>query len=203
MERPSESRRRDVRIRQRRRGENRDASRRRGRIQRAAHGGKLREQGVQRVLRRRQAEEERDGDARGRDQRARRRHAAAGGQGDGLLRAQVAVRAERAGRRGDADAAAERERLDRDGAGRGGRHVVAGSVVHLPVRQAKRGSWRHGVRRGAFFTLVPIRPRPRGERRFLRTSPGASLRPGHGFNPHPRCLSTPPDAFELHPDVRA
>jgi hypothetical protein len=30
-----------------------------------------------------------------------------------------------------------------------------------------------------------------------------SLRPGSlAFNPRPRCLSTPPDAFELHPDVR-
>ena len=53
-------------------------------------------------------------------------------------------------------------------------------------------------------TLVPIRPRRRGERRSLRTlSPGASLRPS------PR-VSTPPstpfnsasDAFQLHPDVR-
>ena len=42
-------------------------------------------------------------------------------------------------------------------------------------------------------TLVPIRPRRRGERRFLRTLlPGVSLRPGSlGFNPRPRRLSTP------------
>ena len=62
------------------------------------------------------------------------------------------------------------------------------------------------VERGAFYTLVPIRPRRRGERRFLRTfSPGASLRPGSlAHNP-----DTPPstpfnsasDAFQLHPDV--
>jgi hypothetical protein len=47
--------------------------------------------------------------------------------------------------------------------------------------------------RGAFsFTLVPIRPRWRGERRSLRTFPGASLRPGSlAFNTRPRCLSTP------------
>jgi hypothetical protein len=47
--------------------------------------------------------------------------------------------------------------------------------------------------RGAFYTLVPIRPRWRGERRSLRTLPGASLRPGSlAFNPDtPRCLSTP------------
>jgi len=56
---------------------------------------------------------------------------------------------------------------------------------------------------GAFYTLVPIRPRSRGERRFLRTFPGASLRSSLGFNPHHRRLSTPPDAFELHPDVRS
>ena len=45
-----------------------------------------------------------------------------------------------------------------------------------------------------FITLVPIRPRRRGERRFLRTfSPVASLRPGSlAFkNTRPRCLSTP------------
>ena len=52
------------------------------------------------------------------------------------------------------------------------------------------------------LTLVPIRPRRRGERRSLRTFPGASLRPGSlAFNPRPRRLSTPSDAFELHPDV--
>jgi len=52
---------------------------------------------------------------------------------------------------------------------------------------------------GTFYlTLVPIRPRRRGERRFLRTFAGVSLRPPVAFNPRPRCLSTPPDAFELH-----
>ena len=36
----------------------------------------------------------------------------------------------------------------------------------------------------SLLTLVPIRPRSRGERRFLRTLlPGASLRPRLGFNP--------------------
>ena len=44
----------------------------------------------------------------------------------------------------------------------------------------------------SLFTLVPIRPRRRGERRSLRTFPGASLRPGSlAFNPRPRRLSTP------------
>ena len=55
---------------------------------------------------------------------------------------------------------------------------------------------------GAFYTLVPIRPRSRGERRSLRTLPGASLRPPLPFNPRPRRLSTPTDAFELQPDIR-
>ena len=40
--------------------------------------------------------------------------------------------------------------------------------------------------------LLPIRSRSRGEGCFLRTSPGASLRPGSlAFNPRPRRLSTP------------
>ena len=56
---------------------------------------------------------------------------------------------------------------------------------------------------GAFcLTLVPIRSRRRGERRSLRTLPGASLRPPLAFNPRHRRLSTPTDAFQLHPDVR-
>ena len=55
---------------------------------------------------------------------------------------------------------------------------------------------------GAFYlTLVPIRPRSRGERRFLRTFPGVSLRAPLAFNPRPRRLSTPTDAYELYPDV--
>ena len=42
------------------------------------------------------------------------------------------------------------------------------------------------------ITLVPIRPRSRGERRSLRTFPGVSVRPGSlAFNPRPRRLSTP------------
>ena len=50
-------------------------------------------------------------------------------------------------------------------------------------------------------TPVPIRQRSRGERRSLRTLPGGYLRPPLAFNTRPRRLSTPPDAFELHPDV--
>ena len=56
---------------------------------------------------------------------------------------------------------------------------------------------------GAFYTLVPIRPRSRGERRSLRTLPGVSLLPAPAFNPRPRRLSTSTDAFQLHPDVRS
>ena len=81
-----------------------------------------------------------------------------------------------------------------------------------PRGRAARGGQRPGdggdrrhvsERRGAFYTLVPIRPRSRGGRRSLRTFPGASLRPGSlAFNPRPRRLSTSTDAYELHPDVR-
>ena len=44
---------------------------------------------------------------------------------------------------------------------------------------------------GAFYTLVSIRPRSRGERRSLRTFAAASLRPPLAHNPRPRRLSTP------------
>ena len=64
--------------------------------------------------------------------------------------------------------------------------------------------------RSHFFTLVPIRPRSRGERRSLRTF----ILPGVCFSPpitprwfQSRRASTPfnsaSDAFELHPDVRS
>jgi len=52
---------------------------------------------------------------------------------------------------------------------------------------------------GAFYTLVPIRPRWRGGRRSLRTFAVVSLRPPLPFNTRPRRLSTPLDAFQLHP----
>ena len=59
---------------------------------------------------------------------------------------------------------------------------------------------------GAFssITLVPIRARSRGERRSLRTFARARFSPPPlaAFNPDThRRLSTPSDAFELHPDV--
>ena len=58
-------------------------------------------------------------------------------------------------------------------------------------------------------TLVPIRPRRRGERRSLRTLPGASLRPPLAFNPRPPCFqlhltpfnSTPPSLCMERPSV--
>ena len=58
------------------------------------------------------------------------------------------------------------------------------------------------------FTLVPIRPRSRAERRsltkdFISRPAGVSLRPPLAFNARPRRLSTPPDAFELHSDIRS
>jgi hypothetical protein len=61
---------------------------------------------------------------------------------------------------------------------------------------------------GAFYlTLVPIRPRSRGARRSLRTFPPAFLSaqgPSVSIPTHLDArLSTPPDAFQLHPDVRS
>ena len=70
----------------------------------------------------------------------------------------------------------------------------------------KRASLVFPAYLGAFsFTLVPVRPRRRGERRSLRTFAVVSLRPGSlAFNPRPRRLSAPKsDAFQLHPDVRS
>ena len=43
--------------------------------------------------------------------------------------------------------------------------------------------------------------RSRGERRSLRTLPGVSLLPPLAFKPRPRRLSTPSDAYELHPAI--
>jgi len=45
-----------------------------------------------------------------------------------------------------------------------------------------------GIMTRCKVTLVPIRPRSRGERHSLRTLPGASLRPSLAFNPRPRRL---------------
>ena len=64
-----------------------------------------------------------------------------------------------------------------------------------PIASATIAQVHAATLRRVLLTLVPIRPRRRGERRSLRTfSPGASLRPGSlAFNPDtPRRLSTPP-----------
>ena len=83
---------------------------------------------------------------------------------------------------------AERARVRR----RRGRRVHRGV---LPARRAQVS--------GAFYTLVPIRPRRRGGRRSLRTFAAVSPRPTLAFNPRPRRLSTSTDAFQLHPDIRS
>jgi hypothetical protein len=77
--------------------------------------------------------------------------------------------------------------------------VTNGSVVLASV--VKEGEIDHTIAsrvvtgkcdaHGASRTLVPVRPRWRGERRSLRTFPGVSLRPALAFNPRPRRLSTP------------
>ena len=68
--------------------------------------------------------------------------------------------------------------------------------------ERKKQKRRRRSASGASYTLVPIRPRSRGERRSLRTFAGVSLRPPLAFNARHRRLSTPTDAFQLHPDVR-
>jgi len=83
-----------------------------------------------------------------------------------------------------------------------------GADVAYDYDAAAKASREEGARdtaaadSGAFYTLVPIRPRWRGERRSLRTFAGVSLRPPLAFNTRPRRLSTPTDAFQLHPDIR-
>ena len=80
--------------------------------------------------------------------------------------------------------------------------------LKAPVREAGQRLlvtlMANGVRCAARFArLVPIRPRRRGERRSLRTFAVVSLRPPLAFNHRPRRLSTPTDAYELHPDNRS
>jgi N-acetyl-gamma-glutamyl-phosphate reductase len=84
------------------------------------------------------------------------------------------------------------------------RYAGSRFVRVMPLNETgdlERGAF---LRRVRVVELVPIRPRRRGGRRSLRTFlPGVSLRPHLAFNPDtPRRLSTPPDAFQLHPDVR-
>ena len=93
------------------------------------------------------------------------------------------------GRRGDAASAALVERIFL--AAREGGEPLGGAAWSCAIGAMCR-----------FYTLVPIRPRSRGERRSLRTLPIFSLRPALAFNTRPQRLSTPSDAFQLHPDVR-
>ena len=70
-----------------------------------------------------------------------------------------------------------------------------GTRRFVPAEEESCSAWGDEDSGAFMFTLVPIRPRSRGERRSLRTlSSGASLRPRSpaGFNPDtPRRLSTP------------
>jgi hypothetical protein len=88
--------------------------------------------------------------------------------------------------------------------------AMAGSSYNIPANtQQAFGTLRaadeiidegHFIGKARSVHWFPLRPRSRGERRFLRTLPGVSLRPGSlAFNPRPRRLSTPTDAFQLHP----
>jgi leucyl-tRNA synthetase len=78
-----------------------------------------------------------------------------------------------------------------DGLSERGNHPV----IRKPMKQWMLKITAYGDRllRRVVLTLVPIRPRSRGERRSLRTFAGVSLRPGSlAFNPDtPRRLSTP------------
>jgi len=120
------------------------------------------------------------------------------------------ARVEAASLRRASDAARERETFLED-ALYDARETIASRAVEdaLRERERERGTRaaseeEEGGDSGAFYTLVPIRPRRRCERRSLRTFAVVSLRPGSlAFNPRPRRLSTPTDAFQLHPDVRS
>jgi hypothetical protein len=83
--------------------------------------------------------------------------------------------------------------------------AIEDATARAPATRAKHASvatWAAAkMQSGAFYTLVPIRPRRRGERHSLRTFAVVSLRPPLAFNPRPRRLSTPSDAYELHPDI--
>jgi leucyl-tRNA synthetase len=88
-----------------------------------------------------------------------------------------------------------------DGLSERGNHPV----IRKPMKQWMLKITAYGDRllRRVVLTLVPIRPRSRGERRSLRTFAGVSLRPFLALNHRHRRLSTPPDAFQLHPDFFA
>jgi len=87
------------------------------------------------------------------------------------------------------------ERLDRADSGRSReRGIARASVRDGDVLRFERDEddGVDGEKVRSRFTLVPIRPRRRGERRSLRTFlPGVSLRPPLAFDPRHRRLSTP------------
>jgi WD40 repeat protein len=91
-------------------------------------------------------------------------------------------------------------------AGDGATLVAGASDGAAYVHDVERDVSVHRLRR-VLLTLVPIRPHSRGERRSLRTfSPGACFSPPRVprfQRPTLRRLSTPSDAFRLHPDIVA
>ena len=116
--------------------------------------------------------------------------ARAGGHGDGAA-ASRGVQTHPQRRRRVSPAGIRRPRAVRVLPRRWSSHVVVCAGARNVVQESLRVRHRD---RCVLYTLVPIRPRPRGERRSLRTLPGASLRPSPlaGFNPDtPRRLSTP------------
>jgi hypothetical protein len=71
-------------------------------------------------------------------------------------------------------------------------HRDVGARLAAAAPAISRAANRRGAQARSVTTLVPIRPRSRGERRSLRTFPGVSLCPPIAFNPDtPRRLSTP------------
>ena len=86
-------------------------------------------------------------------------------------------------------------------AGNKDRYVVQEVIKEMAKSRPIDAAGNQGFKGAFYLTLVPIRPRRRGERRSLRTFPVVSLRPHLAFNPRPRRISTPTDAFQLHPDV--
>ena len=126
------------------------------------------------------------------------------------------ARVEAASLRRASDAAREREAFLED-ALYDARETIASRAVEdaLRERERERGTRaaseeEEGGDSGAFYTLVPIRPRRRCERRSLRTFAVVSLRPGslafilkdfcRGFSPPrvPRFQSPPSAPFNAN-----
>ena len=75
-------------------------------------------------------------------------------------------------------------------AGNKDRYVVQEVIKEMAKSRPIDAAGNQGFKGAFYLTLVPIRPRRRGERRSLRTFPVVSLRPGSlAFNP--RHTSTP------------